>query len=99
MLIIVQLILQGRNGLGPIYTWAAGNGGIYDDCNCDGYAGSIYTISVTAIGRDQAPSWYSEECSSILVGAYSGDSPDLTIVRFHFTNTSFCRTNIVTSSF
>ncbi|XP_052778571.1 furin-1-like [Mya arenaria] len=74
-----RAITEGRNGKGAIYTWAAGNGGIYDDCGCDGYAGSIYTISVTAVGRDQGPSWYSEECSSVFVGAYSGDSPDLRI--------------------
>ncbi|XP_053376827.1 proprotein convertase subtilisin/kexin type 6-like [Mercenaria mercenaria] len=74
-----QAVNEGRNGLGAIYTWAAGNGGIYDDCNCDGYANSIYTISVTSIGRDQALAFYSEECSSVMVGTYSGDSPDLTI--------------------
>lgn len=71
---------QGRNGKGAIFTWAAGNGGEDDDCNCDGYAGSMYTISVTAIGRDQGRSWYSEECTSIMAGTYSGDSPDLRIV-------------------
>ncbi|WAR26080.1 PCSK5-like protein [Mya arenaria] len=71
----------GRNGKGAIYTWAAGNGGIYDDCGCDGYAGSIYTISVTAVGRDQGPSWYSEECSSwttdtggMCTGSFQGTS-------------------------
>lgn len=77
---LTRAMQEGRNGLGPIYTWAAGNGGLYDDCNCDGYASSIYTISVTAIGHDQGLSWYSEECSSIMIGTYSGDSPDLTIV-------------------
>ncbi|KAH3724977.1 hypothetical protein DPMN_050804 [Dreissena polymorpha] len=56
-----------------------GNGGIYDDCGCDGHAGRRYTISVTAVGRDQGPSWYSEVCSSVFVGAYSGNSPDLRI--------------------
>lgn len=73
-------VYQGRNGLGAVYTWAAGNGGIDDDCNCDGYANSIYTIAVTSIGRDQAISWYSEECTNIMAGTYSGDSPDLRIV-------------------
>jgi len=74
------LSCQGRGGKGAIYTWAAGNGGVDDDCGCDGWAGSPYTISVTAVGRDQGPAWYSEECSSVFVGAYSGDSPDLSIV-------------------
>ncbi|XP_052242311.1 uncharacterized protein K02A2.6-like [Dreissena polymorpha] len=70
---------DGRGGKGAIFTWAGGNGGIYDDCGCDGHAGRRYTISVTAVGRDQGPSWYSEVCSSVFVGAYSGNSPDLRI--------------------
>ncbi|KAH3827948.1 furin-like protease kpc-1 [Dreissena polymorpha] len=74
-----RAVTEGRDGKGAIFTWAAGNGGIYDDCGCDGYAGSRYTISVTAVGRDQGASWYSEECSSVFIGAYSGDSPDLRI--------------------
>ena len=37
---------KGRNGLGSIYVWASGNGGKFEDnCNCDGYATSIYTVS------------------------------------------------------
>lgn len=39
-------MFQGRKGLGTIYVWASGNGGTFsDDCNCDGYTDSIYTLS------------------------------------------------------
>jgi hypothetical protein len=39
--------LQGRGGKGIIYVWASGNGGMNDDnCNCDGYTSSMYTISI-----------------------------------------------------
>ena len=64
--------LAGRNGLGSIYVWAAGNGGRYEDsCNCDGYALSPLTISVgSASERDERP-WYLEQCSSTLVSTYS----------------------------
>ena len=40
-------MLQGRNGNGVVYVWAAGNGGSKgDNCNCDGYTSSIYTLSI-----------------------------------------------------
>ena len=38
---------KGRGGKGVVYVWASGNGGSKgDDCNCDGYTASIYTLSV-----------------------------------------------------
>jgi len=40
-------VRKGRGGKGSIFVWASGNGGKYqDNCNCDGYATSIYTLSV-----------------------------------------------------
>ena len=45
--------LQGRGGLGTLFIWASGNGGLhYDNCNCDGYTNSIHTLSV---GRAMCP--------------------------------------------
>lgn len=42
-------ITRGRDGKGSIFVWASGNGGRYkDNCNCDGYATSIYTITVSS---------------------------------------------------
>ncbi len=45
--VILNGIRTGRGGLGSIYVVASGNGGgVYDSCACDGYASSIYTVSV-----------------------------------------------------
>ena len=38
---------EGRGGLGSIYVVASGNGGSYkDNCNFDGYANSIFTVTI-----------------------------------------------------
>ncbi|XP_022108203.1 furin-like, partial [Acanthaster planci] len=68
-------INTGRNGKGSIFVWASGNGGqARDDCGCDGYTNSIYTISVSSTSeRGQAP-WYLEECASTLATTYSSGS-------------------------
>lgn len=39
-------VLSGRNGLGSIFVFASGNGGMKDNCNFDGYANSIYTVTI-----------------------------------------------------
>ncbi|NXK14924.1 PCSK4 convertase, partial [Herpetotheres cachinnans] len=63
---------QGRGGLGSIFIWASGNGGInYDNCNCDGYTNSIYTLSVGSVLAGGWRPWYSEGCSAILTTTYS----------------------------
>lgn len=74
---------QGRNGLGSIYVWASGNGGSKgDNCNCDGYLTSLYTVSIgSASQRGEFP-WYGEECASTLAVTYSsGAYQDQMIVR------------------
>ncbi|CAM9764712.1 unnamed protein product [Bubo scandiacus] len=64
---------KGRGGLGSIFIWASGNGGInHDNCNCDGYANSIYTLSVGSVLAGGQRPWYSEGCSAILTTTYSG---------------------------
>ncbi|KAL2090314.1 hypothetical protein ACEWY4_015002 [Coilia grayii] len=67
-------VTQGRGGLGSIFIWASGNGGANgDDCNCDGYANSIYTVAVSSTtDRAVVPS-YSEPCAAALTTTYSGD--------------------------
>ena len=63
---------EGRCGRGVIYVWASGNGGSRgDDCNCDGYTGSIYTLSVSSASEQGAATWYGESCPSTLTAAYS----------------------------
>lgn len=60
-------ITYGRKGYGAIYVVASGNGGRKkDNCNFDGYANSIYTITIGAVDiRGQMP-YYAEECAAML---------------------------------
>jgi len=63
--------LQGRDGKGTVFTFAAGNGGGVDDsCAADGYSNSIYTISIGAIDVTGHPAVYDEVCSAKLVSGY-----------------------------
>ena len=73
-------VYNGRNGLGNIITWAAGNGlGSDDNANYDGYANSRFTIAVTAISHLGIQSSYAEPGANILVAAHSnGDGVGIT---------------------
>lgn len=75
-LAFVNGVRTGRKGKGSIFVWASGNGGRkQDNCNCDGYTNSIYTLSISsATQRGQKP-WYLEECSSTLATTYSSGTP------------------------
>lgn len=69
-------IKKGRNGLGSIFVWASGNGGREsDNCNCDGYTNSIWTLSISSATENGLVPWYSEACSSTLAATYSSGSP------------------------
>jgi len=64
---------QGRDGKGAIYVFAAGNGKSEDDnCACDGYVNSIYTIVVASCDDNGHVTHYSERCAAIMCTAYSG---------------------------
>ena len=40
-------VLAGRQGFGSLFVVASGNGGHFkDNCNFDGYANSIYTVTI-----------------------------------------------------
>ncbi|XP_042886569.1 proprotein convertase subtilisin/kexin type 4-like [Penaeus japonicus] len=68
-------IVLGRKGRGSIYIWASGNGGfVGDDCNADGYANSVYTLTVSGSTRDGRPPDYAETCAATFVSTYSGDA-------------------------
>uniref|UniRef100_A0A8C0K343 Neuroendocrine convertase 1 n=1 Tax=Canis lupus dingo TaxID=286419 RepID=A0A8C0K343_CANLU len=71
-------VKQGRQGKGSIFVWASGNGGRQgDDCDCDGYTDSIYTISISSASQQGLSPWYAEKCSSTLATSYSsGDYTD-----------------------
>ena len=72
---ILLCVWQGRGGKGNIYVWATGNGGLTDDdCNCDGYTTSIYTISIGAISDHGLSTYYTETCASTLAVTFSGGS-------------------------
>lgn len=63
---------QGRGGKGVIYVWASGNGGVHDDnCACDGYAASIYTLTVSSASQQTKSPWYAEHCPSTMAATYS----------------------------
>ncbi|XP_069360440.1 neuroendocrine convertase 1-like [Maniola hyperantus] len=63
---------KGRGGKGSIFVWANGNGGSHNDnCNCDGYSSSIFTISIGSASQQGLFPWYGEICPSTLATAYS----------------------------
>ncbi|XP_041619259.1 proprotein convertase subtilisin/kexin type 4 isoform X3 [Vulpes lagopus] len=65
-------VTKGRGGLGTLFVWASGNGGLhYDNCNCDGYTNSIHTLSVGSTTEHGRVPWYSEACASTLTTTYS----------------------------
>lgn len=67
--------MQGRGGKGSIFVWASGNGGRdLDNCNCDGYTNSIWTLSISSATEKGLVPWYSEACSSTLATTYSSGS-------------------------
>lgn len=69
-------VVQGRNGLGNIYVWASGDGGEDDDCNCDGYAASMWTVSINSAINDGQNAHYDESCSSTLASTFSNGAKD-----------------------
>jgi len=75
---LVAATSTGRNNLGEVFVWANGNGGNYtaaqfvtDSSNYDGYANSIYVISVAALAANGQPSYYSEKGGNVSVTAPS----------------------------
>ncbi|MED6243992.1 Proprotein convertase subtilisin/kexin type 7 [Ataeniobius toweri] len=65
-------VIAGRRGFGSIFVVASGNGGQYDDnCNYDGYANSIYTITIGAVDEKGKKPFYAEDCASMLAVTFS----------------------------
>ncbi|GCB59832.1 hypothetical protein scyTo_0010991, partial [Scyliorhinus torazame] len=75
-------VMAGRRGFGSIFVVASGNGGQYEDnCNYDGYANSIYTITIGAVDEEGRMPFYAEECASMLAVTFSsGDKMMRSIV-------------------
>lgn len=73
---IVKGVNEGRNGKGNIFVWASGDGGEDDDCNCDGYAASMWTISINSAINTGENAHYDESCSSTLASTFSNGAKD-----------------------
>ncbi|XP_068225303.1 furin-like protease kpc-1 [Palaemon carinicauda] len=81
-LAFIEGITKGRDGKGTIYVWASGNGGVLgDNCNLDGYASSIYTLSVSALTDLGTSTFYEEPCASTLAAVYVGGEHTLAAAK------------------
>lgn len=72
-------LANGRNGLGTIYTWAAGNGGYVppvDNSNYDGQANHHGVIAVASVNDQGKQSSYSEPGANIWISAPGGEFCD-----------------------
>ncbi len=80
-------INTGRNGLGIVYVWAAGNAGLYpfnnngstvweelDNSNYDGYANYYGVIAVGSVDKNGERSYYSEKGANIWVCTHAGNN-------------------------
>lgn len=72
---LVNGVQNGRGGKGSIFVFPAGNGGgMSDQCNFDGYANSIFTLTIGGITHDGKHPLYSERCAAVMVVAPSSGS-------------------------
>uniref|UniRef100_A0A5K3FT81 P/Homo B domain-containing protein n=2 Tax=Mesocestoides corti TaxID=53468 RepID=A0A5K3FT81_MESCO len=76
---IVDGVNKGRRGKGSLYVWASGDGGPEDDCNCDGYAASMWTISINSATNDGQTASYDESCASTLASTFSNGKSMLSL--------------------
>ena len=64
--------MTGRHGYGSIFVVASGNGGhFHDNCNFDGYANSIFTVTIGAVDELNQMPYYAEQCAAMLAVTYS----------------------------
>ncbi|KAL4647382.1 proprotein convertase subtilisin/kexin type 7 [Arapaima gigas] len=71
-------VIAGRRGFGSIFVVASGNGGLNeDDCNYDGYANSIYTVTIGAVDETGKMPFYAEKCASMLAVTFSSGDKQL----------------------
>lgn len=66
-------VTKGRDGKGSIF--CLGNGGsVDDDCSCDSYVSSIYTLSLDCISDHGLSAYFSEVCPSTMAVVFTGGS-------------------------
>nr|CAX73699.1 Furin-1 precursor [Schistosoma japonicum] len=59
-------IAKGRHGLGSIYVFASGNGGIFgDSCGADGFVSSPDVLAISVVDNLGRSTLYSEPCAAI----------------------------------
>ncbi|KAJ1512736.1 Proprotein convertase subtilisin/kexin type 7 [Coelomomyces lativittatus] len=64
---------HGRGGKGVLYVFAGGNGGARgDNCNFDGYANSLYTITIGGLSPVGNLPFYAEPCAAHLAMMFGG---------------------------
>ena len=77
-------IANGRGGKGSVYIFASGNGGSSDDCNADGYANAVFTMTISALDENNKRPYYSENCAPALACTYSsGGGRSITTTDLH----------------
>ncbi|KAK3581131.1 hypothetical protein CHS0354_033926 [Potamilus streckersoni] len=69
-------VKQGRKRKGSIYLFPSGNGGKNENCNSDGYAKSIYTITISCALINGSRPHYSEICPCALATTLSEGGSD-----------------------
>lgn len=70
----VKSLVDGRDGKGSLFIFASGNGRWnIDNCNYDGYANGVFSITIGAIGEDDGTPVYMEPCSAQLAVTYSSN--------------------------
>ena len=84
-------VRHGRGGRGAIYIFAAGNGGVQENMNDDGYANHPTTLAVAAL-NGQDPAYFSEWGASIAVTAPGyqllATAPESSFMYFYGTSAS-----------
>jgi len=66
---------QGRNGLGSLVIFAAGNSGLFSDSsNYDEFTNDPHVIAVASVDDRGRPTGFSEPGANVLVAGFSGDS-------------------------
>lgn len=81
---------KGRDGKGAIYVFSAGNGRHSEDnCALDGLMNHIATIPITSVSQRGKTVYYSERCTAVFAGTYSGGNEnDEAVVSICFKNVS-----------
>ena len=82
-------LVQGRRGRGMVVVFAAGNGGLDEDSNRDGYVNHPGVLAVGAVDHRGRPSSYAEPGSNVLISA-----PSMSLLRRTDTGADIWTTDI-----